>query len=215
MKYKELKKSLDNNGVTLVAVSKTKPQSAIQELYTQGQRIFGENRVQEMAQKAEDLPDDIEWHMIGQLQKNKVKYIAGFVALIHSCDSLALAKVINKQAEKHNRKITVLIQIKVATEEAKSGWSYEALGLDIEELKGLAFVEVGGIMGMGSFTSDQEVTQLEFNQLRTYFDDLKLNHFNDNPNFKELSMGMSGDYPIAIDQGSTMVRIGSLLFGKR
>lgn len=214
MEYAKLKQSLDTQGVTLVAVSKTKPPSAILELYTQGQRLFGENRVQELVEKHEALPKDIAWHMIGQLQKNKVKYIAGFISLIHSCDSLSLAKMINKEAKKNNRKIKVLLQIKIAKEDSKAGWSYEQLLECIEELKGLAALEVGGVMGMGTFTDELGVNEKEFQNLKHYFDALKKEHFPED-SFKNISMGMSGDYPLAIECGSTMVRIGSLLFGSR
>ena len=213
--YAALKEYLADKDITLVAVSKTKPQSAILELYTQGQRIFGENRVQELTTKHAELPDDIEWHMIGQLQKNKVKYIAPFISMIHSCDSLALAKVIHKEAAKIDKKINILLQIKIALEETKAGWNYEQLDEDMKELLSLSKVNICGVMGMGTFTSDQAVTHQEFSNLRRYFLQLQKDHFIESPHFKEISMGMSGDYKLAADNGSTMVRIGSLLFGQR
>ncbi len=213
--YDTLKDNLDSKGITLVAVSKTKPNSAIQELYTKGQRLFGENRVQELTQKYEDLPKDIEWHMIGQLQKNKVKYIAPFISMIHSCDSLALAKIINKEAVKADRKISVLLQIKIAKEETKTGWSHATLIEEIPELLSYTHLTISGVMGMGTFTSDQEITVHEFTKMKAYFDSLKSTYFSGSSSFKEISMGMSGDYKLAIEHGSTMVRIGSLLFGQR
>ena len=213
--YDTLKDFVTSEGITLVAVSKTKPNSAIQALYTKGQRIFGENRVQELSKKYEELPKDIEWHMIGQLQKNKVKYIAPFVSMIHSCDSLGLAQIINKQAIRSDRTINILLQIKIALEETKSGWSYDTLLKEIPELLSLTNINICGVMGMGTFTSDKEITIQEFSKMKTYFDDLKSAAFKNAPAFKEISMGMSGDYKLAVESGSTMVRIGSLLFGQR
>lgn len=213
--YSELKKRLDSQSVTLVAVSKTKPHGAILDLYNQGQKIFGENRVQELAEKHEALPKDIQWHMIGHLQKNKVKYIAPFVSLIHSVDNLALAKTINKEAKKNERVISILLQIKIGVEEAKTGYAYEQLIEDLSELITLKHIKICGLMGIGTFTTDTAVTTLEFSRLHSYFKLLQLESFKDQPDFKEVSMGMSGDYPLAIEHGSTMVRIGSLLFGSR
>ena len=213
--YEELQKQLTDNNVTLVAVSKTKPQAAIQELYDLGHRIFGENRVQELTEKHEALPKDIQWHLIGQLQKNKVKYIAPFVDCIQSVDSLALAQVIQKEAIKNNRSVNILLQIKIAQEESKSGYKYENLIADIDTIKSLENININGVMGIGTFTGEESITVEEFTRLKGYFDLLKRQYFHANENFKEISMGMSGDYTLAIEHGSTMVRIGSLLFGSR
>ena len=201
----------------LIAVSKTKPNDAIQKMYDQGQRIFGENKVQELVNKYEALPKDIEWHLIGHLQTNKVKYIAPFVQLIHSVDSIKLLKEINKQAAKHDRVIDVLLQFHIAEEMTK-------FGLDMQEAEHLLssnlFVDmknirVVGVMGMATFTNDTEQVRKEFRVLNHIFNQLKNNYFENNHAFREISMGMSGDYSIAIEEGSTMVRIGSLLFGSR
>ncbi len=213
--YEQLRSQLDTHEVTLVAVSKTKPPSAIQELYDQGQRIFGENRVQEVVEKYDVLPKDIQWHVIGQLQKNKVKYIAPFISCIQSVDSLALAKVIQKEAIKNDRKINILLQIKIAKEDSKTGYNYDELINDIQELTALDHIIISGVMGIGTFTSDEATTKQEFDNLKKYFDHLKSEFFSGNDDFTEISMGMSGDYLTAIEYGSTMVRIGSLLFGRR
>jgi pyridoxal phosphate enzyme (YggS family) len=199
--------------VTLVAVSKTYPPSAIMEAYDAGQRIFGENKVQEMAEKYEVLPKDIQWHQIGHLQTNKVKYIAPFVSLIHSIDSFKLLKEVNKQAQKNNRVIDCLLQIYIATEETKFGLSAEEATalLDSSELKTLKNVKIIGLMGMASNSNDEERVGSEFHSLKSLFDSLG-GAF---PELKVLSMGMSGDYQLAIREGSTMVRVGSLIFGKR
>jgi pyridoxal phosphate enzyme (YggS family) len=199
--------------VSLVAVSKTKPNKAILEAYNEGQRIFGENKVQELTQKHEDLPKDIQWHLIGHLQTNKVKYIAEFVHLIHAVDSLKLLKEINKEAIKNNRIINCLLQVKIAVEESKFGLSFsetETL-LNNEEVKQLKGVEIIGLMGMSTNTDDQNKIQQEFKSLKSFFDDLSTS----NLQFSTLSMGMSGDYKIAIKQGSTMIRVGSTIFGSR
>ena len=204
------------NSVTLVAVSKTKPVEAILEAYNAGQRVFGENKIQEMADKFEQLPKDISWHMIGHLQRNKVKYMAHFVDLIHGVDSLKTLIEINKQALKHNRVINCLLQIKISTEETKFGLSAEELNkiLASEEFKNLNNIKVVGLMGMASFTEDQTQIQSEFKSLKTIFDSLNTINLS---NFKTetLSMGMSGDFLLAIKEGSTMVRVGSAIFGKR
>ncbi|MBB4119699.1 hypothetical protein GGR32_002005 [Mesonia hippocampi] len=199
--------------VQLVAVSKTKPTSEILEAYNAGQRIFGENKVQELTEKHEELPKDIEWHMIGHLQRNKVKYIAPFVSLIHAVDSLKLLKEINKQAAKNNRKITCLLQVKIAKEDSKFGLSEEDLSniLTPEEIQKLPYVNIIGLMGMATFTNNEEQVADEFASLKKIFDQ-QTSKF---PNLKILSMGMSNDYNIAITQGSTMVRIGSAIFGNR
>ena len=201
----------------LIAVSKTKPNEAIQKMYDDGQRIFGENKVQELVGKYEALPKDIEWHLIGHLQSNKVKYIAPFINMIHSVDSLKLLNEINKQAAKNNRIIEVLLQFHIAEEMSK-------FGLDIKEANELLTssifaemknVKVVGVMGMATFTNDLDQVRKEFRVLKYIFNQLKNNYFEQDEAFQEISMGMSGDYQIAIEEGSTMVRIGSLLFGTR
>jgi len=199
--------------VTLVAVSKTKPIIDIQEAYDAGQRIFGENKIQEMVAKYDVLPKDIEWHMIGHLQSNKVKYMAHFVDLIHGIDSLKTLKEINKQALKHNRTINCLLQVRIAKEETKFGLPFNEVTniLSSEEFQSLSNVNVVGFMGMATFTDDAEVLTEEFSSLKTLFDKLKTQ----NPELKTLSMGMSGDYQIAIKNGSTMIRVGSSIFGNR
>lgn len=198
--------------VTLVAVSKTKPVSDILEAYNSGQRIFGENKIQEMAEKYEQLPKDIEWHMIGHVQRNKVKYMAHFVDLIHGVDNLKLLREINKQAEKHDRVIKCLLQIKIAEEDSKFGMPPEdALKLlQDEAFKELKHIAIVGVMGMATFTNDEAQIKTEFSCLKTTFD--KLNAFQP---MEIISMGMSGDYPLAIECGSTMVRVGSSIFGER
>jgi pyridoxal phosphate enzyme (YggS family) len=203
-------------GVTLVAVSKTKPISDIQDVYDTGQRIFGENKIQEMSEKYEVMPKDIEWHMIGHVQRNKVKYMASFVSLIHAVDNLKLLQEINKQAKKHNRTIKCLLQLKIASEESKFGLSEEELKnlLQSNELKSLEHIQIVGLMGMATFTEDQQQIKSEFEYLKTTFDSLK-QYKTTNCNLETLSMGMSGDYQLAINCGSTMVRIGSSIFGAR
>ena len=202
--------------VTLVAVSKTKPAAQIEEAYQAGQRHFGENKVQELVEKHQKLPNDISWHMIGHLQRNKVKYIAPFIALIHSVDSLRLLKEINKQGQKNNRIINCLLQFHIAVETTKFGFSKDEIVpiITSEEFRSLNHINVVGIMGMASNTSDETILANEFESLKSIFDYLKL-ILNNNSNFNCLSMGMSGDYKLAIKKGSTMVRIGSTIFGKR
>ena len=203
-------------GVSLVAVSKTKPISDLLEAYNVGQRIFGENKIQEMASKYNEMPKDIAWHMIGHIQRNKVKYMAPFVSLIHGVDSLRLLTEINKQALKNNRIIDCLLQVKIAAEENKFGLSEnEVLNLlGSEEIKTFQNIKIIGLMGMATFTNNQEQLQKEFEILRFIFDNLT--HLKStNYNLKTLSMGMSDDYPIAIKNGSTMIRVGSSIFGKR
>ncbi len=199
--------------VILVAVSKTKPIEDLQEAYNAGQRVFGENKIQEMAEKWEVLPKDISWHMIGHVQRNKVKYMAEFVDLIHGVDSLKLLQEINKQAKKYDRVIKCLLQIKIAEEDSKFGISAEnaATLLASDELKELENVAIVGLMGMATFTDDKTQVEKEFKQLKITFNTLQ-------PTYKALeiiSMGMSGDYELAISAGSTMVRIGSSIFGSR
>ena len=204
------KKEIPQN-VTLIAVSKTKPISLIQEAYATGQRDFGENKVQELVEKQGVLPDDIRWHMIGHLQRNKVKYIAPFVYLIHGVDSLRLLKEINKQGAKINRCIPVLLQVHISQEDTKFGFDSNELKEAINECKVLEWIKPCGLMGMATFTSDLDQVRREFQGLKDLFDQYQSN-FGENPT---LSMGMSGDYKVAIDQGSTMIRIGSSLFGSR
>lgn len=198
--------------VTLVAVSKTQPISAIQTLYDAGQRIFGENKVQEMVEKYEHLPKDIQWHMIGHLQKNKVKYMASFVHLIHSVDSFDLLKEINKQAAKHDRVIDCLLQIHIAQEETKFGMNEQEAEslLEVYQTE-FPHVRVVGLMGMATFTEDESQVRKEFNFLKSIFDKLKSTY----TDLEVLSMGMSGDFQMAIEEGSTMVRVGSSIFGER
>ncbi|MEN8188152.1 MAG: YggS family pyridoxal phosphate-dependent enzyme [Bacteroidota bacterium] len=213
----EFKKYLPKE-ITLVAVSKTKPIADIQEAYDTGHKIFGENKIQEMVQKYEALPKDIEWHMIGHLQRNKVKYMAHFVSLIHGVDSFKTLKEIDKQAKKHDRIINCLLQVRIAREDTKFGLTFNEIEeiLNSEEFQQLENIKVVGLMGMASFTSDNEQVTQEFKSLKTFFD--KINK--DKPstfNFQlsTLSMGMSGDYQIAIENGSNMIRVGSKIFGER
>lgn len=200
--------------VTLVAVSKTKPVSLIQQAYDLGHRVFGENKVQELVEKHQQMPKDIQWHMIGHLQRNKVKYIAPFVSLIHAVDSERLLHEINKRAASNNRVISCLLQVHIAEEEQKFGFDTEELTqlLDQNLLDELKHVEVKGLMGMATFTENQDKIKEEFAFLKNLYQQLKEKY---NLPWTTLSMGMSGDYPLAIDEGSNMVRIGSLIFGKR
>ncbi|SNZ00682.1 YggS family pyridoxal phosphate-dependent enzyme [Flagellimonas pacifica] len=199
--------------VTLVAVSKTKPNDAVLEAYHAGQRVFGENKIQEMTQKWEDLPKDIEWHMIGHVQRNKVKYMAEYVSLIHGVDSFRLLAEIDKQAKKHKRVIPCLLQMHIAEEQTKFGLNETELEeiIDSDAFKNLENIKVFGLMGMATFTSDLDQVRKEFNFLKSIYDNLKQKL----PEISVLSMGMSGDYTIAIEEGSTMVRIGSSIFGAR
>lgn len=211
----EIKKELPQN-CTLVAVSKTKPNEAIMEAYAAGQRDFGENKVQELALKAEALPSDIQWHMIGHLQRNKVKYLAPFVHLIHGVDSLKLLREINKQAEKANRVIDCLLQIHIAEEETKFGFDAKELkeAIESEDFKQMQHIRITGLMGMATNTKNMDQVRKEFKSLKKQFELLKeLDQTNIQPT--ELSMGMSGDYLLAVEEGSTMVRIGSVIFGAR
>lgn len=205
------------SGVTLIAVSKTKPVEMIGEAYAAGQRVFGENKVQEMVDKYEQLPKDINWHMIGHLQTNKVKYIAPFVALIHGVESLKLLETINKEANKVGRVIPCLLQFHIAQEETKFGLTLEEAReiLESEAYRGMQNVRIAGVMGMATNTDNEEQIRAEFRHLKEIFDTLKREYFPGNADFKELSMGMSGDYPIAVQEGSTMVRVGSAIFGAR
>lgn len=205
------------DSVQLITVSKTKPNEDIIQAYQVGQRVFGENKVQEMADKYKSLPKDIQWHLIGHLQTNKVKYIAPFVTLIHAVDSLKLLKEINKEAKKNNRVIDCLLQFFIASEETKFGLTFEEATeiLESKEFIEMENVRIVGLMGMASFVEDEEQIRDEFRTLYNYFQVIKSHHFKFNADFKELSMGMSGDYSIAIEEGSTMVRIGSSIFGGR
>jgi pyridoxal phosphate enzyme (YggS family) len=211
-----LKQQLPSS-VKLVAVSKTMPVSDILVAYNCGQRCFGENRVQELLNKKDLLPDDIEWHLIGHLQSNKVKYVVPFISMIHSVDSFRLLKTINAEALKINRITDCLLQIHIAREETKYGFSMEELVEMVEskEFTSLNYVRICGVMGMATFTSDNVQVGSEFGYLAECFNNLKTGYFEKNPRFKEISMGMSGDFEIAIDSGSTMVRIGSLIFSER
>ncbi|MEX2335818.1 MAG: YggS family pyridoxal phosphate-dependent enzyme [Fulvivirga sp.] len=213
---KKIQERLTNKSCRLVAVSKTKPASLVQQAYNDGLRIFGENKVQELSEKAEQLPKDIEWHMIGHLQRNKVKYIAPFVALIHSVDSLKLLQEINKQAKKNRRTIDCLLQVHIAEEETKFGLSENEV-IDVlhsEELAKMENIKIVGLMGMATFTRDENQIRKEFKSLKTIFD--KAGQIATPPHsMKELSMGMSGDYEIAIEEGSTLIRVGSAIFGER
>ena len=204
-------------GVRLVAVSKYHPVGALIEAYEGGQRIFGESKVQEMTQKHEALPKDIEWHFIGHLQKNKVKYIAPYVALIHGIDSYKLLAEVDKQAEKAGRIIPCLLQIHIAQEETKFGFTPDECMamLDDAAFRSLTHVQIAGLMGMATYTDNQEQIIQEFSTLSSLFRKLKETYFKDEPSFCEISMGMSGDYPLAISQGSTLIRIGSRIFGAR
>jgi pyridoxal phosphate enzyme (YggS family) len=212
--YKLIKQELDAAGVALVAVSKFQPVSAIEALYQAGHRDFGENYIQELVEKQAVLPADIRWHVIGHVQRNKVKYIAPFVHLIHSVDSERLLIEIDKQAAMHRRVIDVLLQVHVAQEETKSGYSPDELIALVEQgsYANLVHVRIRGLMGMASFTNDKVLIGQEFAQIRTVYDHLKPFFGQD---FETLSMGMSADFRQAVEWGSTMVRIGSLLFGKR
>jgi pyridoxal phosphate enzyme (YggS family) len=203
--------------VTLVAVSKTKPVSDLMEAYNAGQRIFGENKIQEMTEKWEQMPKDIEWHMIGHVQTNKVKFMAEYVSLIHGVDSLKLLQEINKQAKKHNRVIDCLLQIHIAEEETKFGLDEEELNhiLTSDDFKSLENIRIVGLMGMATFTENHNQIEKEFNHLKSIFDKLSKIPFTHNLKPNILSMGMSGDYQLAISCGSTMVRIGSSIFGAR
>ncbi len=205
------------SNVRLIAVSKTKPVEALLEAYQAGQKLFGENKVQELVVKYESLPKDIEWHFIGHLQSNKIKYIAPIVSLIHSVDSLKLLQTINKEGQKINRIIPCLLQIFIASEETKFGLNQNELCVIIEEWKkgNLANIEMKGLMGMASNVNDTNQIEKEFTILKILYDETKAKYFSDIDSFNELSMGMSGDYAIAIKAGSTLVRVGSSIFGSR
>lgn len=210
-------KSVIPDDVSLVAVSKTKPIEDLKKAYEAGQRIFGENKVQELREKQPQLPNDIEWHMIGHMQTNKVKYIAPFVSLIHGVESFKLLKEINKQAIKNKRVIKVLLQFHIATESTKFGLQLKEAKeiLDSDEFKRLQNIKVSGVMGMASFVENESQVRLEFATLKSIFEELKSSYFASADSFKTVSMGMSRDYSIAIEEGSTMIRVGSSIFGTR
>ena len=210
-----LQRELSDKKCKLIAVSKTQPIEKIMEAYSAGQRLFGENKVKELESKWNNLPKDIEWHMIGHLQTNKVKYIAPFVSLIHSVDSQKLLEEINKQGNKANRVIPCLLQVHIASEDSKFGLKYDELLTLLETVNDYPFVKVTGLMGMATLTEDESIIRKEFAHLKQYFDDLKSKKFSKNIEMKELSMGMSADYGIAVELGSTMVRVGTALFGDR
>lgn len=213
----QILQELQKKQVKLVAVSKKKPVEQIQKFYNQGHKIFGENYIQELKAKQEQLPNDIEWHFIGHLQSNKVKDIAAFIRLIHTVDSLKLLTEINKRAKQNERIIDCLLQFHIAQESSKFGlqWQDAQEILTSDKFNQLHNVNIVGVMGMASFTEDQNQVREEFRILKSIFDRLKSEFFNQKDDFYHISMGMSGDYPLAIEEGSTMVRIGSLLFGKR
>ena len=205
------------SSVKLVAVSKTKPVSDILLAYNNGHKCFGENRVQEIIQKKDLLPSDIEWHLVGHLQSNKVKLIVPFISMIQSVDTFRLLKIIDSEASQINRKIDCLLQIYIADEETKFGFSLSELHemLQSEEFKKLYSIRICGVMGIATYTEKSDQVRKEFSNLSSCFSELKKKYFVEDPDFKEISMGMSGDFKIAIEEGSTMVRIGSLIFGDR
>jgi pyridoxal phosphate enzyme (YggS family) len=216
-RYREIISEITPHGARLVAVSKTRPVADISELYGLGQRLFGENKVQEMTDKQEALPKDIDWHLIGHLQTNKVKYIAPYVGMIHAVDSLRLLEEIDKQAEKSGRIIPCLLQVHIAMEETKFGMDSREIQalLTAAAFKSFRNIEIHGLMGMASNTENREQVDREFAGLKSLFDEMKKLFFADKPYFKELSMGMSSDYKIALKHGATLVRIGSEIFGGR
>ena len=213
---RQLQSSLPQ-GVSLLAISKYQPIEALQEAYDAGQRLFGENHIQEMAAKAAALPHDIEWHFTGHVQTNKIKYMAPFVSLIHAVDSFRLLREIDKHAAKHDRVIDCLLQIHIAQEDTKYGLTIDECRhlLSEEPWRQLHHVRITGLMAMGSNTDDMEQVRSEFRQMKELFDELKATYFAHEPSFAQLSEGMTDDYPIAIEEGSTIVRIGSMIFGER
>lgn len=214
--YRILRSKLPEE-VTLVAISKNKTDEEILELYECGHRIFGENKVQELTAKHESLPDDIRWHMVGHLQSNKVKYIAPFIGMIHSVDSLKLLSIINKEAKKNDRIIPCLLQLHIAAEDTKFGLSFEEACslLEHTDYKAMNNISINGLMGMATFTEDTAQIHKEFKQLKESYNKIKTSYFANNQSFCELSMGMSDDYLIGVEEGSTMVRVGTALFGER
>jgi len=214
---KSLKKETGTIKVTLIAVSKTKPVEEVQEAYDAGQRLFGENQVQELVEKYEHLPKDIQWHLIGHLQSNKVKYIAPFITMIQSVDSLKLLLEIDKHAEKNQRVIDCLLQVYIADEETKYGLGFDEVIelLRSDEFAGLKHIRIRGLMGIATNTDNEKQVKEEYYELKTFFDGVKQSFFRKDTAFNTLSMGMSADYKIAIEQGSNMVRLGSTIFGQR
>lgn len=215
--FHSIESALQGSSCRLVAVTKTHPVERLREVYAAGARLFGENKAQEMAAKQPDLPPDVEWHMIGHLQTNKVKYIASFVHTIQSIDSLKLLLEIEKQAAKYNRVVFGLLQFHIAAEETKSGLSLAEAEemVQSDAFRALQHVQLTGVMGVATFTNDEAQLRREFGELRSYFEVLKQRYFATQPAFKEISMGMSGDYKLAIEEGSTLVRVGSAIFGAR
>lgn len=213
----EAQNELNPIGVTLVAISKTKPIEDIQEAYNAGQRIFGENMVQELVEKQEKLPQDIRWHLVGHLQTNKVKYIASFIDMIQAVDSLKLLVEINKHAAKHNRVIDCLLQVDIAQEDTKFGLDHPEVIelLESEEFKAMKNIRIRGLMGIATNTDKEKEVKEEFYELKMLYDGIKVSYYRKDDSFDTLSMGMSSDYKLAIEQGSNMVRLGSTLFGKR
>lgn len=213
----EVQNELNPIGVTLVAISKTKPIEDIQEAYNAGQRIFGENMVQELVEKQEKLPQDIRWHLVGHLQTNKVKYIASFIDMIQAVDSLKLLVEINKHAAKHNRVIDCLLQVDIAQEDTKFGLDHPEVIelLESEEFKAMKNIRIRGLMGIATNTDKEKEVKEEFYELKMLYDGIKVSYYRKDDSFDTLSMGMSSDYKLAIEQGSNMVRLGSTLFGKR
>ena len=211
-----LKEEIPSN-IKLVAVTKTKIAGEILMAYNTGHRIFGENRVQELVEKREELPEDIQWHFVGHLQSNKAKYIVPFISMIESIDTFKLLRIINKEASRNSRVIDYLIQFYIAKEETKFGFNMEEVTemIESEEFKHLNNVRLCGVMGMATFTDDHVQVRKEFKYLNECFNELKSKYFDDLPSFQEISMGMSGDYRMAIEEGSTMIRIGSIIFGTR
>ncbi|MDX9928843.1 MAG: YggS family pyridoxal phosphate-dependent enzyme [Bacteroidales bacterium] len=203
--------------IKIVAVSKTKPPEMIMEAYGSGHRMFGENRVQELISKREKLPRDIEWHQIGHLQSNKVRYIVPFVSMIESVDSYRLLRIIDREAERSGRVIDCLLQVHIATEDTKFGFSIDEIRemLNNETFMLLKNIRIRGLMGMATFTDDMSVVRTEFRQLRRWFEQIRDDYFNGDTDFNEVSMGMSGDYMVAVEEGSTIIRVGSLIFGER
>jgi pyridoxal phosphate enzyme (YggS family) len=213
----EILSKLENTEAKLIAVTKTHPLEKLQILYDLGCKTFGENRVQELTEKYEKLPKDIEWHLIGTLQTNKTKYIAPFVSMIHSVESFKLLKEINKRAKQNERVIECLLQMHIAEEDTKFGLDEKELYeiLESEELKAFENIKLVGLMGMATFTENENQVRSEFKKLKILYDKVKANFTTQNIDFRELSMGMSGDYPIAIQEGTTLVRVGSAIFGQR
>jgi pyridoxal phosphate enzyme (YggS family) len=203
--------------VSVIAISKTKPREDILEAYQAGHRIFGENKVQELMEKQPGLPGDIQWHFVGHLQSNKVKYLAPFISMIHSVDSLKLLQIINKEAMKNDRIISCLLQVHIAEEETKFGLDEDSIReiLDSDTYQQCRHVRIAGVMGMATFTDDEVQIRKEFRKLAGLFKTLKNEYFQASDDFREISMGMSGDYRIAIEEGSTMIRVGTLIFGPR